>query len=111
VRFKKKLAIYKTINFDGSWVSPCLSFILSASTAARPTWIFTAPTAPTCTATSISLETCALNAEIQHFVLRFSIPYWDLIKFPYFTDTTKRGVRGWKEAQRQGEDRVTLRYL
>jgi hypothetical protein len=23
-------------------------------------------------------------------------------------DTTKRGVRGWKEVQRQGEDRVTL---
>jgi hypothetical protein len=25
------------------------------------------------------------------------------IKFPYFADTTKRGVRVWKEAQRQGE--------
>jgi hypothetical protein len=24
-------------------------------------------------------------------------------------DTTKRGLKGWKEAQRQGEDRVTLR--
>jgi hypothetical protein len=41
--------------------------------------------------------------------LSFSISYWDLIKFPYFTDTTKRGVRGCKEAQKQGEDRVTLR--
>jgi len=45
---------------------------------------------------------------IQHFVLSFSISYWDLIKFPYFTDTTERGVRGWKEAQRRGEDWVTL---
>jgi len=27
----------------------------------------------------------------------------NLIKFPYFADTTKRGVRVWKEAQRQGE--------
>ncbi len=56
-----------------------------------------------------SLEPCPLNAEFQHFVLSFSISYWDLIKFPYFTDTTKRAVRGWKEAQRQGEDKVTLR--
>jgi len=37
-----------------------------------------------------------------------SISYWDLIKFLYFMDTTKRGVTGWKEAQRQGEHRVTL---
>jgi hypothetical protein len=26
----------------------------------------------------------------------------------YFADTTERGDMGWKEAQRQGEDRVTL---
>ncbi len=26
-----------------------------------------------------------------------------------FGDTIERGDRGWKEAQRQGEDRVTLR--
>jgi hypothetical protein len=53
--------------------------------------------------TVIPVEPCALNAEIQHFVLSCNISCWDLIKFPYFTDTTKRGVRGWKEAQRQGE--------
>jgi hypothetical protein len=51
----------------------------------------------------IPLESPALNAEIQHFVLSFSVSYWDLIKFPYFTDISKRGVRGWKEAQRQGD--------
>jgi hypothetical protein len=44
----------KTSNFDGSWVSPCLSFCLSGSTAA--TSIFTAPT---CTTTIIPLEHCA----------------------------------------------------
>jgi len=37
-----------------------------------------------------------------------SSQYWDLIKFPYFADTTERGYRGCNEAQRQGEDRVTL---
>ncbi len=35
--------------------------------------------------------------------IKCCISYWDLIKFPYFTDTTKRSVRGWKEVQRQGE--------
>jgi hypothetical protein len=62
-----------------------------------------------CRVIIIPLEPCALNAEIQHFVLSFSISYWDLMKFPYFTDTTKKGLKGWKEAQRQGEDRVILR--
>jgi hypothetical protein len=36
------------------------------------TWIFTAPT---CTATIIPLEPSTLNAQIQHFVLSFSISY------------------------------------
>jgi hypothetical protein len=31
-----------------------------------------------------------------------------MIKFSYFMDTTERGIGGWKQAQRQGEDRVTL---
>jgi hypothetical protein len=29
-------------------------------------------------------------------MLSFSISYRDLIKFPYFADTTERGDRGWK---------------
>jgi len=33
---------------------------------------------------------------------------WPLIKFPYFADTIEREDSGWKQAQRQGEDRVTL---
>ncbi len=70
------------VNCVSSW----LSFSLSAFTA--NTYIFTAPN---CTTTIISLE-----------------PYWDLLKCLYFAETIKRGDRGWKEAQRQGEDRVTL---
>jgi hypothetical protein len=50
-----------------NWVSSCLSFFLSAFSAAR--YIFTAPT---CTTTIISLEPCALNAKFQHFILRFN---------------------------------------
>ncbi len=35
---------------------------------------------------------------------------WLLVQSgPYFADLTQRGDRGWKEAQRQGEDSVTLR--
>jgi hypothetical protein len=42
-------------------------------------------------------------------MLSFSISYWHLTKTPYFVDTTERGGdRGWKRAQRQGEDRVTF---
>jgi hypothetical protein len=41
-------------------------------------------------------------------VLSCSISYSDLIKCLYFADTAERGGRAWKEAQRQGEDRVTL---
>jgi len=84
-------------------VSSCLSFFLSASTAA--TYIFTAPK---CTTIIVSLEPCALNAEFQHLILSCSISYSDLIKYLYFADTVERGDRAWKEAERQGEDRVTL---
>jgi hypothetical protein len=41
-------------------------------------------------------------------MLSYNISYWDLIKFSYFADTSERGDRGWKEAQRQGDDRVAL---
>ncbi len=50
----------------------------------------------------LTLEPCAWNAEL------LSISYWDLIKFPYFADTTERGDKGVKGAQREGEDKVTL---
>jgi len=41
-------------------------------------------------------------------MLSFSTSYWVLIKFPYFMDTTKIGVTGWKEAQRQREVKVNF---
>ncbi len=88
-----------TLSFIRFW--PHLSFFMSASTAA--TYIFTAST---CTTTIIGyLEPCALNAEFS----KLSISYPDLIKLPYFADLNQRGDRGWKEAQREGEDRMTLR--
>ncbi len=93
----------KTINFgELSFILSFLfPFFLSASTAA--TYIFTAPT---CTTATITLEPCALDAEFRHFVLSWSMSYCDFIKCLYFADTTERGDSGWKEAQRQSEDRV-----
>jgi hypothetical protein len=41
-------------------------------------------------------------------MLSFDISCWDLVKFHYFADTTERGDRGWKQAQRPGEELVTL---
>jgi hypothetical protein len=38
----------------------------------------------------------------------FSISYKDLVKFHYFADTTEGGDRGWKQAQRELENRLTL---
>jgi hypothetical protein len=54
------------------------------------------------------LVTTSQNNISSFFFWGFDISYWDLIKFPYFADTTKRGVRGWKRGWRQGEERVTL---
>jgi hypothetical protein len=68
-----------TTNFDGK-----LSFILSfifLSTSTTATYIFTAPT------TVLTLKPCALNAEFQHFILRFN-------KISLLCDTTQRGDRG-----------------
>jgi len=94
----------KTINFGGK-----LSFIPSFLFPERLHCCYIYFPCSTSTTTILSLETCASNAEFEHFVLRCSISYWDLIKCPYFADTTERGDGGWKEAQTQGEDRVTLR--
>jgi len=77
-----------------NWFSSCLSFFQSASPA--PTYIFTTHT---CTTSIITLEPCALNADISAYHTEI------LKKFHYFADTTERGVWGWKKAQRQGEDR------
>jgi len=83
---------------DGSWVSPCISIFLSGSTAATLNFH--------CSDLSryynSSRTLCIKCWDSAFRTESFSISYWDLIKFPYFTDTTKRGVKGWKEAQRQG---------
>jgi hypothetical protein len=56
------------INFgDKTAFHPVFPFFLSASTAA--TYIFTTRT---CTTAIITLLPCALNAEFQHFILRFN---------------------------------------
>jgi hypothetical protein len=81
-----------------NWISSCLSFFLSASTAT--TYIFTAPN---CTITIISQKPCALSAEYQRFIVSCSISYWDLLKCLYFADTTQRGAKG---GERRPKDRV-----
>jgi hypothetical protein len=78
-------------------VNWCLSFFLSASTAA--THILTAPN---CTTTIISLEPCALNVEYQHF-----ISYSDLLKCLYFQIPLKEGIGG----ERRPKDRVKRVYF
>jgi hypothetical protein len=54
-----------------NWVSPCLSFFMSISTAV--TCVFSVPN---CTSTIINLELCAFNAEFQHFISRFNKMSW-----------------------------------
>ncbi len=96
MRFKK----IKNISIQGSGdLSFCdeLSFTLSflfcsASTVAA--YIFTALT---CKATIVSLQPCALNADFQHFILRFnkiSLLYGYL---------WKKGLGWWNESQRQDD--------
>jgi hypothetical protein len=105
-----------------NWVSSCLSFFLERLHCLLHD-IFNAPT---WTTTIIILKPCALYAEFQHFILRFSkislllqillkegirgISYWDLVKFHYFCRYVllKEGIRGESRPKRQGEDKVTL---
>jgi hypothetical protein len=56
----------------------------------------------------VSARSCkALTGFCQRVrLMSFSISYWDLIKFPHFC--RYHWNRGWKQAQRQGENRVTL---
>ncbi len=68
--FKGVVKLRKPSILVVNWVSSCLSFLLSAPTAA--TYIFTALS---CTTNKIRLEPCALNAEFQHFILRFNKMY------------------------------------
>jgi hypothetical protein len=83
----------KTINFGGK-----LSFIVS----------FLFPERRHCC--YIYFKPRALNAEFQHFIVSCSVSYWDSIKCLHFVDTSERGDRGWKEAQRQGYF-TDIRYI
>jgi hypothetical protein len=89
--------------FVVNWVSSCFDPLFPFS-CAPPLLLHIFSLYPhTSTTTIIILEPCALSAEFQHFIPRFS-------KFPYCAVLTQRGDGRWKEeAQREGEDRVTLR--
>jgi hypothetical protein len=80
-----------------NWVSSPLSFFLSASIAT--TYILTAPTSTT---TIITLEPCALNAEFQHFILKFNKNFLTL-RIPL-----KEGIGGWKQRGQGMKERMTL---
>jgi hypothetical protein len=98
VKLRKAPFFSGKLSFILFWPPSSVSFCLSASTAA--TYIFT----------------CSYLYNYYSYSPTLCIKCWvspfhtqeDSIKFPYFADLTQRGDRGWKEAQRQGEDRVTL---
>jgi hypothetical protein len=82
-----------------NWVSSCLSFPFSWVPSLLLLHLF-AHHSGICTTTVISLQSCG------HWMLSFSISYWDLIKFPYSaTDTTNIGV--WR-GERRLIERVTF---
>jgi hypothetical protein len=56
----------------------------------------------TCTIIIITLEPCALKIEFQHFILRF---YFILFFCKYHWE---KWDKGWKQAQKHSEVRVTL---
>ncbi len=99
MKFKKPSR--KVQNLIVLWISPCF-FFLECLHCCYVTYIFIAPTYRT---TMIPLKPCELNVEFQHFVLSFF--FLNL----HFTNTIERGVKGWKKAQIEGEDKVNLWIL
>jgi hypothetical protein len=67
------MKLKKNINFGGkpsTEFHPVFPFSSAPPMAATEVYIFTAPN---CTTTTIiSLKPCALDAELQHFILRFN---------------------------------------
>jgi hypothetical protein len=53
----------------------------------------------------LTVQLLKLVLNLVYKMLSFNISYQDLIKCLYFDDTTEGEDRGWKEAQRQSEDR------
>jgi hypothetical protein len=76
-----------------NWVSSYLSFFLSASTSC---YIY---------------FHCSYLDNYYNYSWTLCIKCWDIVKFPYFAAITERGDSGWKQAQREGEDRVTLQII
>jgi hypothetical protein len=77
-----------------------LSFLLPERCMAA-TYIFIAPT---CTSSMITFKPCALNDEIQHFILRFN-------KIHYIPDTTERrawGLKGCPKTRQRHDFQITL---
>jgi hypothetical protein len=81
---------YTCLKCGTKFVFFSIKFTFSMYNFPETTYSFTAPTYTTARIT-------------------FSISYPAFKKIPYFVDPTLRGGRGWKEAQRQGQDKVTLR--
>ncbi len=84
-----------------NWASLCRSFFACAPPLLHNT-ILTIP----------YLYYNDTRTSLVHLMLNFSISYCDLIKFPYFADTTVRGDWGestgdkvWKRGWRQGDFR------
>jgi hypothetical protein len=80
-------------NFGGK-----LSFIVSllflgASTAATYIFSLLSP-----------VQLLELLSILVHYMLSFAVSYPDLIKFPYFADTTERGDRGQSAGDRVVRD-------
>ncbi len=76
---------------------PFFSFSMNASTVVTYTLIV-----PTCTTTIITLKPYVLNVKFQHSIPRFN-------KKTLFCRPTQGEDSEWKEAQKQGVDKVNLR--
>ncbi len=85
-------ALWKLSILTVFWVSPWTSFIFSTSITIFSLLLHV----------ELLCWDFAFRTEFQHFVLKLNNFFF------YFTDITKREIRGWKEAQRQGEKKVNL---
>jgi hypothetical protein len=83
-KFKNYLRKFKKKTHQHSRVGD-LSFCGKLSFNVSLIFLSASITVPTCTATIISLEPCALDADFQHFIFRSN-------EFPYLMDTPERRV-------------------
>jgi hypothetical protein len=76
-----------SINFGGK-----LSFILSFLSPERLPLLL------------LHIFSLLLPVQYYNYSWTLCIKCWDIIKSPYFVDTTEIGDRGWEQALRQAED-------